>query len=642
MAIPASRLTSLLFITLSLLCLPGYATTSNPPITDLSPLLRQADEKQLSKDPYWLSLVHYKKSPQGPFNVESEIISSDFFLSPIGRNNPQAELIATLQAFFRPPTNDTNEHPQCRFIARFHWLREKLDWDDLPPPDIQCEAFQAWSGIGRIKSLSLIFATGYLSSPASFYGHILLKLNPLDGTSQADLLNKSVNYGAIVPENEPALIYVYRGLFGGYEAGFSQELFFRLNHNYAEHELRDLWEYELNLSHEQIEKVLFHTWELMGKKFRYFFLDKNCAYYMASLIDLVTDNDISYENDIFAVPITLFNHLTHTSNLGQPIIKDIKYIPSRQSRFINGMNNLDTNLRSQLFQIVAENKPIERTLIALSDDNKISVIDTLIDYYEYLSVVDKDKSYAQQKRRELLIARTSLPTNSGKEHAPLLQRNLPPTKGPLPGMFQIGLEDNSLLGSGLLLDSRFSYYDLLSLEYGRPSNTQLTALEIRLSAHRDELFFRNLDIVNVLNLNASQTGLPGDGGLAWKIHAFIENQDIPCHFCGDTNLTGGIGKGTYLSFDAVLYAMADINLRVASRHNSVLTLEPYIGLLASLTPQWKTGLTVGYQYDTGGGRSSHRDIAWNNRIGTSRDWDIRINYRQREYTEFTTQFSRYW
>jgi len=632
----------LLFALYPLSCFPDSSVSSSLQETDVSALLAQAEEKRLADEAYWLGLMHYKKDRDKPFNVESEIISPDFFLSPNGRHDPHAELQATLRAFFLPPTENPDEHPQCRFIARFHWLKGSLNWEGLIPPEVHCKTFQAWVSLDRIESLSLVFATGYLSSPASFYGHILLKVNSLDDTAaQIDLLNQSVNYGAIVPENEPALIYVYQGLFGGYEAGFSHDVFYRHNHNYVENELRDLWEYELNLSKEQIDQILFHTWELLGKKFKYFFLDKNCAYHMANLLDLVINEEINYDHDIFSIPVTLFNRLDTINNLGSPILGKIKYIPSRQSRFFDHMKMLNTSQQSLALKIVTTDEPIGNTLSTLPEGEQIKVADTLIEYYEFRSISDNDATLAKQRKHELLVWRTGLPA-SDDDNPDNMGHNQPPTKGPLPTMLQVGWERNDILGAGTHISGRLSYYDLIDLESGLPPNSHVSALDVRFTAHHDELIFRSFDILHVQNLNVSRTGLPGDGGMAWKVRAYIENHDLDCNYCGDFNLTGGIGKGAYFSEETVLFAMGDLNMRLISAHESTLTFTPYLGILGSPAPQWKSALTLGYQYDLGEGGTGVRHIAWNNRFGAERDWNIRINYRLLEYKEISALFSLYW
>ena len=128
------------------------------------------------------------------------------------------------------------------------------------------------------------------------------------------------------------LVYVIRGLFGGYEAGFSDTLFFRQNHMYLENELRDLWVYEMNLEREQQLIIVYHLWELMESKFEYYFLKQNCAFKMAEILELALNDKVTSDLP-WSIPINVFNRLLEMKNNGRPLIKEIRFIPSRQRRF---------------------------------------------------------------------------------------------------------------------------------------------------------------------------------------------------------------------------------------------------------------------------------------------------------------------
>src|SRR5688572_1394842 len=128
------------------------------------PLILQAKEKRLSEHPYWRALLHYKGG-------SSEIVSPEFFLSPQGSADAAAELAATLAALIEVPGEKPDNHAQCRFPARYKWLRKSLDWGVLQPPPVACPQYAAYTMQHNVESLSLIYATGYFSNPASFYGH---------------------------------------------------------------------------------------------------------------------------------------------------------------------------------------------------------------------------------------------------------------------------------------------------------------------------------------------------------------------------------------------------------------------------------------------------------------------------------------
>ena len=163
----------------------------------LSPAAAQVDTAaQLSKlafAPGWLKIVHYEPDARSPTGWRSAIHSDDFFLDSSGKVDPLLELQATLAAFVAPPANDPNKHAQCRFPARWQWLKSRMGSDPAFQSALRCPAFGAWTRSSSVSSISIVFATGYLGNPASYYGHTLLKFNFIEGQGPTRLMNVSVN-----------------------------------------------------------------------------------------------------------------------------------------------------------------------------------------------------------------------------------------------------------------------------------------------------------------------------------------------------------------------------------------------------------------------------------------------------------------
>jgi hypothetical protein len=214
-------------------------------------IIQQAKDQKLYQQKTWLHLLRYDKYLMGD-SYDSAIISPEFFMAPEGDTNPENELVATLESFFQPLPANQNEHPQCRFRGRYIWLKRYLNFEAAGMPEAICSDFDQWSFKGKVDSLSLIFITGYLGNPSSYYGHIALKLNTADEKFPLDyhLLDLTLTYGAAVPKTDNAVFYILKGVFGGYEAGFATQEFYSLNYNYVQNQLRDLWEYHLNLDPE--------------------------------------------------------------------------------------------------------------------------------------------------------------------------------------------------------------------------------------------------------------------------------------------------------------------------------------------------------------------------------------------------------
>ncbi len=234
-----------------------------------------------------------------------------------------------------------------------------------------------WNQKGKVTSVSIYFATGYFGNPASFFGHPLLKFNS-DGI-ESPLNDTSLNYGANTPENENPVLYVLKGLFGGYKASFSHLRFFHHNHNYIENDMRDLWEFKLNLKPDEIEYIVDHTWEILGQDHPYFFLLDNCAYRMGELLEEVFHKELLFRNRLYVIPVDLFTNLAlETREDGSPIVKEIKRTPSRYSRLSEKYNSLGPTQKKIVKDLIENTEFSNLDYQKQNAQEKVQIIDTLI------------------------------------------------------------------------------------------------------------------------------------------------------------------------------------------------------------------------------------------------------------------------
>ena len=63
--------------------------------------LTESQQEELARHPVWLKLLHFDTKRN-----TSEILSDDFFLSPQGHHDPQAELLATSRMILGNPFNN--------------------------------------------------------------------------------------------------------------------------------------------------------------------------------------------------------------------------------------------------------------------------------------------------------------------------------------------------------------------------------------------------------------------------------------------------------------------------------------------------------------------------------------------------------
>jgi len=218
--------------------------------------------------------VHYRSNTFG--GVESEVDGARFFLSPDGSSDPQAELEATLRAFYRPPGGSRDTHARCRFPARLHWLDTKLEIArELAP--VRCPKLARYRAAMAPESIALVYAANSLDSPVTAFGHTFLLFRRAGG---ADV---TVEYTADTDTANP-ILYAFKGLFGMFPGHFRhQEANSKLKY-YLDEE-RDIWEYDLALTTDELTQLVRHLWELASTHFNYYYMSENCSYGVLSLLE---------------------------------------------------------------------------------------------------------------------------------------------------------------------------------------------------------------------------------------------------------------------------------------------------------------------------------------------------------------------
>lgn len=467
--------------------------------------------RQLANEKKWHQLLFLNE--QG----EPTVFNDGFYLSQYQDFSPEKELRNTLLAFNEPVGDNPNNHALCKYKARKIWLDSQIPSFNKKNKNIKCPHFEEFKNYTQIDSISLVFATGYLGNPASYYGHLLLKLNT---SSLGRLYDPAINFGADVPPNENMLIYIVKGLIGGYNSSFTTQGFFYHLQNYGENEFRDLWEYQLDLTDEERIFLLAHLWELQNRKFTYYFLNKNCAFFMANALNLVLNIPASQSWKPWVAPQTVVQQLVQF----QPEkIKKRKYHPSRQSRLYQRYAKLSES-EIALVTYFAEN-PGQLSIQALENESITSqhnVLDTLIDYYQFLRQPElKEQDPNNLQYSKVLSLRYQLPSGSG--HVLFNSSNVPDLGRPL-SRTSIGLFHTES-GSWGILSLRPAYYDPLDSSYGHVRHSGLSMGDIKIRISQNEATtIESLNLVNILNVRQNYTMLPGDQSHSWFLHVGLQRK----------------------------------------------------------------------------------------------------------------------
>lgn len=607
--------------------------------SNLKRAIKKAIDLELYKDERWLKLLRYRS---GFLSIESDVKSKAFFNAKDGRTNPKNELIATMKAFNEAINHDdTDSHPKCRFIARYHWLKEKVEWEEDVFPKVNCQRFQKWSKKGQIRSISLIFATGYLGNPASFFGHPLLKFNADKSKAGSnDLLANSLNYGALTPNGEDPLTYSLKGLFGGYNAAFTHLQFYYHNHNYSNNELRDMWEYRLNLKQVEVDHIVRHSWEMLGQEMTYFFTHDNCAYRISELLNLVVEKRILPANVPYAIPHSVFDSVSRVEHNGAPLVSSVTYIPSRQSRMTKKYRSLAEENKIVFKNIVADTDHFDsKEYKSLTDTQKILLLDTLFDYTMFRLSKDEESPIIKAKRKRALKERLRLPTSRAREDQ---GSPAPIHDGQRPVLTRISQGERSQERIFTDFEIRPAYYDLLSPDTGRLPYSSLAIGRVLIRKEDERFIIRELGFFDVSTLNIAETDLPGDGGLAWKFNLGITSQEIQCADCQVFGTRAGLGKAVMLDPRFVVFAFGNGIAQTAKRDFGSLATQLEAGTIITFSEAWRMIMKQSFtQYHNQG--SAYLDtFEVSQRFGAARTWDIRLSYKYQKSNLMKLSYSYYW
>jgi hypothetical protein len=592
----------------------------------LRELIGQARTSALAQRPEWHNLLHYKPDLLLP-GVHSLADDPGFFNAPDGKTNPEAELEATLAAFFvlREET-DAQQPAQCRFIARYRWLKSELGFDPTRLTEAPCRRYAEWRNALDPREVTLVFPAAYLNNPGSMYGHTLLRVDAQGQDERTRLLAYAINYAAATDETN-GFVFAVKGLFGGYPGLFSIAPYYLKVREYNDLENRDIWEYRLNFSPPEIERLLEHAWELGPTYFDYYFFDENCAYHLLSLFEVARPQlNLTGQFRWWAIPSDTVAAVTSEPGL----LKEAVYRPAAVTVLRHRLAPL-TRDRSDLVRDVAERRIAsdDPRVLALDPAGQAETLELAHDYANYRAIREHDKSPETVAHlRTLLLARSRLPPDAPPAVMPPAVR---PDQGHGSARLDLGVgSEEGVAYADLRV--RPTYHDLLDDEggYVRGSQIEYFALRLRRYEHGHVRVeeFKPLDILSMS---------PRDDffkSLSWKINVGAARLHLP-----DgaeplaVRLNGGAGFSweTGAANDSLWSVLIESTLDVEGELDSgyALGAGPTLQWLKDLAPRWRLLFAARYQRYGLGDEHSMSEVMASNRISLGRNTALRLDLARR-------------
>lgn len=553
---------SLLLALSGLIPAPSLAT---PPDT-VTALQHSAEKLQLWDQPEWLNLVHYEAA--GDAHV-SQVDDPLFFNTSAGKTSPRAELLASIAGFFSTEV-EGNQHPQCRFVARLAWLSQQLDIDASSLPTVSCPDYKEWRSIIRAERVTMVFPAYHLNSPSSMFGHTLLRLDPEQTEGWSEWLSFAVNFGANVNNDDNSIFYAFKGLTGGYPGIFIVAPYFEKIQEYNRIENRDIWEYPLNLTTEETERMVKHLWELKEINFDYYFFDENCSYRLLELLEVARPGlELTDEFALTAIPVDTVRAIERAG-----LIESVEYRPSQA-----------TVLQQQIDQMSEQDQDL---VIALSLDADAVNQKPLIDF-----APEKQKHIVEAAYKYLRYQQTGEardPEIAKRSYQLLAQMNRYPS-GPLavpekrPSQPEFGhLSKRANIGIGRRAEKdyaelalKMSFHDLEDNEAGflRGAQINLGNLVARIDEEGTARVQR-LDLAEIFSITPRNRFFTPP---TWKIYTGLERQIFEGRDRLVSHVTGGAGVA-YETGDAQWYTLA--MLRLENNNGFEHNIEPALGFIAGM------------------------------------------------------------
>lgn len=432
-----------------------------------------ADVKELSRSDRWLRLGHYYPQLGGRYQSESR--PGDFFLHDQGHRSPSLELKATIEAM---NLNEENElHARCRFPARAMFLKEHGLLDDFEVP---CPKLNEFHERLSAKGLSLVFSSYYLDTPASAFGHTLIRFikNPERAHEERfELLDYAANYAAVVTTDN-SFIYALMGMTGGFWGEYAVMPYFYKVREYNDFESRDLWDYELNLSDKELLWIINHLWELSQARFPYLYLSRNCSYHILALINVANPQwKLTDRLKPFVIPVDTIRVLSETEGL----VKDVYFRPSKRKVLEAQLDKLTREEQSLVRRAIQLREPsllLDDQLSSAQLANRFDAALDSIDFLNAAEIVQEDPEVLSWKRK-FLLARSRLGVQSDDLSIPMPYDERPDT-GHRSSRTTFNWSQSSTLGLGLSLEHRFALHDFLDPLQGHNPGSSMEMGRIRL------------------------------------------------------------------------------------------------------------------------------------------------------------------
>lgn len=568
----------------------SFSSHINASTGRIDELLNQADRDQLWRQAEWLNLLHYQLDSGHDAAYISQVDDARFFNAHDGKSDPQAELAETLRAFFRV-ADKAVQHPQCRFVARLNWLKAKLKISDDELPTTSCPDYEDWRKQIKADRVTLVFPAYHLNSPSSMFGHTLFRLDPKKDEDWSEWLSFAVNFGANIEKSDDSIAYAIKGLTGGYPGIFIVTPYYNKIQEYNRIENRDIWEYELNLTQAETERMVQHLWELKEINFDYYFFDENCSYRLLELLEVARPGlELTDEFSLSAIPVDTVRAMQR-----QGLITDSHYRPSQLTLleyYLDMLSATELQLVKEL-SIDMDTASSER-FSALAPDRQKLVTKTAYEHLRYHKKSERRDTESSKQSYRLLRLLSSYPKQLKIPQTPTLPSD--PVLGHESRRLNLALGNDEAGNDFIELGYKFSFHDLIDNETGFLRGAQINLGKLLFRLDDEGIDLQRFDVVDIFSLTPRTDFFDP---LSWKILTGLERQWSNGRNKLVAHLSGGAGVSYDLTDNTMFYSLLIARLERNTEFSN--GIEAAAGMLNGLLGHLENG---SYKFELGGERFS--------------------------------------
>ncbi len=557
-------------------------------------LIPDTEIQKVSESVQWRRLLHYKKNLFG--QSRSALQGSNYFLADDGASDPFTELKASVENLFQKKIN-----LQCEYLARTEFILRT--WPKLADKAIPCEFYNNWKEKLGTKKASLIFATSYLNNAASSFGHIFLRLENPKNILRGELLDYGVNFSART-ENTLGALYALYGLTGYFPGRFALLPYHQLIKEYTNLEGRDLWEYQLNLTEQEIDRLLRYLFEMEKTYIDYYFLDDNCSFQVMWALQIIRPElNLVHDEEPWMIPLDTIK-IAQRANL----VESKKYRPSLIREWQTRFQALTSAEKTELRQVIKE-----------EGEKILSENPAVIESAQVYTDLKADENLERRKEKSFRLSRqrAKLPLSSElKIPQPLVSPEETHDSS------SIGLSHGSLdKQSYQSLHLEGAFHSWLSDDTGVSPYSELKLLNFEIRKYQSQLRLEKAVLLKILSTQSiDQFFQP----VSWGVEATYE------HYLLAPEIDRPLAKGQVgYSVDPVNgtrlmgFVYAGVSRNFEEKISGLYGVEARI--LSHLRSNWRLGLIA--RSEVLSSNSQLVEGIFESTADLSRQWELRLYYR---------------